>query len=108
MVDDTTSSKPFTNPRDGFSINAAVGSEAHERSKQERVCRYMARPPIAQERLSVDGDGLVVYELKHPFSDGTTHVLFEPVDFIARLAALVPRPRAHLIRYHGLFAPVCP
>ncbi len=32
-------------------------------------------------------DGLVVYELKHPFSDATTHVLFEPQDFIARLAA---------------------
>ena len=48
---------------------------------------------------------LVVYELKHPFRDGTTHVLFEPLDFVARLAALVPRPRAHLVRYHGLFAP---
>jgi len=34
-----------------------------------------------------------------------THVLFEPLDFIARLAALVPRPRTHLIRFHGLFAP---
>ncbi len=65
----------------------------------------MARPPVSLEYLSVDGDGLVVYELKHTFSDGTTHVLFEPQDFIARLAALVPRPRAHLIRYHGLFAP---
>ena len=32
-------------------------------------------------------------------------VLFEPLDFIARLAALVPRPRVHLLRYHGLFAP---
>ncbi len=65
----------------------------------------MARPPIAEERLSVDGDGLVVLELKRAFRDGTTHVLFEPEDFIARLAALVPRPRAHLVRYHGLFAP---
>ena len=37
--------------------------------------------------------------------DGTTHVLFEPLDFIARLAALVPRPKTHLLRYHGLFAP---
>ena len=83
-----------------------VGCEPRERGKLERVCRYMARPPIAEERLSVDGDGLVVYELKHAFSDGTTHVLFEPVDFIARLAALVPRPRAHLVRYHGLFAPI--
>ncbi len=80
----------------------------HHGRRLERLCRYMARPPIAEERLSVDGDGLVVYELKHPFSDGTTHVLFEPNDFIARLAALVPRPRAHLVRYHGLFAPVCP
>ena len=32
----------------------------------------------------------MVYELKHPFRDGTTHVVFEPLDFIARLAALVP------------------
>ena len=39
------------------------------------------------------------------FRDGTTHALFEPLDFIARLAALIPRPRLHLIRYHGLFAP---
>ena len=65
----------------------------------------MPSGPIALERLSVDGDGLVVYQLKHPFRDGTTHVLFEPLDFIARLAALVPRPRTHLVRYHGLFAP---
>ena len=97
--------KPFTTARDGFSLNCAVTCEAHERAKLERVCRYMARGPIAQERLSIDNDGLVVLELKRAFTDGTTHVLFEPEDFIARLAALVPRPRAHLVRYHGLFAP---
>ena len=97
--------KPFTVVRDGFSLNCAVACEAHERAKLERLCRYMARPPIAEERLNVDGDGLVVLELKRAFRDGTTHVLFEPEDFIARLAALVPRPRAHLVRYHGLFAP---
>jgi hypothetical protein len=97
--------KALTAARDGFSLNAAVACEAHQREKLERVCRYVARGPIALDRLSVDGDGLVVYQLKHPFRDGTTHVLFEPLDFIARLAALVPRPRAHLVRYHGLFAP---
>ena len=92
--DDTPQpSKPFTIARDGFSLNCAVGCEAHERAKLERVCRYMARPPIAEERLSLDGDGLVVLELKRAFRDGTTHVLFEPEDFIARLAAVVPRPR---------------
>ena len=45
------------------------------------------------------------YTLKTPYRDGTTHVVFEPLDFIARLAALVPRPRVHLTRYHGVFAP---
>ena len=44
------------------------------------------------------------YTLKTPYRDGTTHVIFEPEDFIARLAALVPKPRAHLTRYHGVKA----
>jgi len=57
------------------------------------------------ERLSIDEDGLVVHELKRPFRDGTTQILFEPLDFIARLAALIPRPRTHQVRYHGIFAP---
>ena len=43
-----------------------------------------------------------------PYRDGITHVIFEPEDFIARLAALVPKPRAHLTRYHGVFAPASP
>ena len=53
----------------------------------------------------MDGDGLVVHRLERPFRDGTTQFLFEPLDFLARLAALVPRPRSHLVRYHGLLAP---
>jgi len=32
-------------------------------------------------------------------------VFFEPLDFIARLAALVPKPRVNLTRFHGVFAP---
>ncbi len=45
------------------------------------------------------------YRLKTPYRDGTTHVIFEPLDFIARLAALVPKPRVNLTRFHGIFAP---
>ena len=45
------------------------------------------------------------YQLKTPYRDGTTHVIFEPLDFIARLAALVPKPRVNLARFHGVFAP---
>ena len=58
--------KPFTAARDGLSINCAVSCEANERNKLERLCRYRSRPAIAEPRLSVDGDGLVVYELKRP------------------------------------------
>jgi len=47
----------------------------------------------------------VRYELKTPYRDGTTHVIFEPLDFISRLVALVPKPRVNLTRYHGIFAP---
>ena len=48
------------------------------------------------------------YELKTSYADGTTHVIFEPLDFVARLAALVPKPRANLTRFHGVFAPNSP
>jgi hypothetical protein len=50
-------------------------------------------------------DTNVRYELKTPYRDGTTHVIFEPLDFKARLVALVPKPRANLTRFHGVFAP---
>ena len=52
--------------------------------------------------LSVGGDGLVVRALRRPFRDGTTRCLFEPLDFLARMAALVPRPRTPLVRYKSL------
>ncbi len=63
------SDKPLTAARHGFSLNAALVCEDHQRDKLERLCRYVARGPIALERLSIDGDGLVVYALKHPFRD---------------------------------------
>ena len=74
----------------------------------ERLARYVSRPPVAIGRLSLTQGGNVRYALKTPYRDGTTHVIFEPEDFIARLVALVPKPRAHLTRYHGVFAPGSP
>lgn len=89
----------------GFSLHAGVAAEGGEREKLEHLARYIARPPIATERLALTDGGYIRYTLKTPYRDGTTHVIFEPMDFIARLAALVPKPRAHLTRYHGVFAP---
>ena len=89
----------------GFSLHAGVSCEGHQTDKRERLCRYIARPAVAIPRLSLSSTGKVVYTLKTPYRDGTTQVAFDPVDFIARLAALVPKPRVNLTRYHGVLAP---
>ncbi len=65
----------------------------------------VSRPPIAEERLALTSSGQVRYQLKTRYRDGTTHIVLEPLDFIARLAALVPPQRMHLTRFHGVFAP---
>jgi hypothetical protein len=89
----------------GFSLHAGVDIPPHLREKLERLCRYVSRPPIAEERLTLTASGQVSYTLKTPYRDGTTHIVLEPLDLMARLAALVPPPRMHLTRFHGLFAP---
>ncbi len=77
---------------------------AWERKKLERLCRYITRPAIAENRLSLTPIGQVCYQLRTPYRDGTTHVVFEPLDFLAKLAALVPKPRVNLTRFHVVFA----
>ena len=89
----------------GFSLHAGVAAKAHQRQKLERLCRYISRPAVSEQRLSLAPNGNVRYQLKTPYRDGTTHVIFEPLDFIARLAALVPKPRGNLTRPYGIFAP---
>ena len=89
----------------GFSLHARVRVHACARRKLERLCRYAARGPIAQGRLSRTGDGRVLYRFKRSFRDGTTHVVLSPTEFIERLAAQVPPPRRHMVTYHGVLAP---
>jgi hypothetical protein len=88
----------------GFSLHAGIGVEAAQRAKLERLARYVSRSPVSVERLDLTAQGQVRYRLKTPYRDGTTHIVLEPLDFIARLAALVPAPRVHLTRFHGVFA----
>jgi hypothetical protein len=100
---------PFESPRcamvSGFSVHANVAIEARDRLRLERLCRYAARPAVATERLSELPDGRLLYRLKRPWRDGSTAVIFEKQDFIAKLAVLTPAPRAHLTRYHGVLGP---
>ncbi len=60
---------------------------------------------FSEKRLALTSNGQVRYELKTPYRNATTHVIFQPLDFIAKLAALVPKPRVNLTRFHGVFAP---
>jgi Putative transposase len=78
---------------------------ADQRKELEHLCCYITRPAIANERLKRNRAGQVVLQLKSAFKDGTTHLVMAPLEFMQRLAALVPRPRLHLIRFHGVLAP---
>ncbi len=83
----------------GFSLHAAVRCGADDRQALEPLCRYITRPALANERVQPNAAGQVVLKLKTPWRDGTTHLVMNPLEFMQRLAALVPRPRLHLIRF---------
>ncbi len=89
----------------GFSLHAEVRCAMNQRNKLQQLCRYITRPAIANERLKLNSAGDVVLQLKSPYQDGTTHIVMTPLEFMQRLAALVPRPRLNLIRFHGVLAP---
>src|SRR5258706_12248998 len=67
---------------DGFDLHGRVALQARDRDRLEHVFR-----------------------LKQPWHDGTHHLLFEPVELLEKLIALVPRPYTNLIVYHGVLAP---
>lgn len=118
---------------DGFSLHNAVRCGADDRQALEQLCRYITRPALANERVQTNAAGQVVLRLKTPWRDGTTHLVLSvdvgpslrtaprltrgpssararparlsPLECMQRLAALVPRPRLHLIRFHGVLAP---
>jgi hypothetical protein len=89
----------------GFSVHANTDIPAHRRDQLEQLLRYMGRGPVALERLSEDAEGHLVYRFNRPWSDGTTGITLTPLELLEKLAALVPVPGAHLVRYGGCLAP---
>ena len=88
---------------DGWSLHAAVMVRADDDVGRENLCRYILRHPISLQRLSMTQDGRVAYAIK--YSRGNkTHLLMEPVQFLARLASLIPPPRHPLVRYFGVLS----
>lgn len=89
----------------GFSVHANVAVRAADRAGLERLCRYAGRGPLSRERLTRRRDGRLAYRLKRPWANGATHMILDPPELLEKLAALVPPPRFHLVRYHGVLAP---
>jgi hypothetical protein len=67
---------------EGFDLHANITLGANDRPGLERLCRYVLRPPVAQDRLALTPDGLVLVTLKSEWADGTTALLFTPVEFL--------------------------
>ena len=81
---------------------ACVADQCLDRRSRAR------RPAIATERLSLAPDGRVIYRLRRHWRDGTSAVSFDPLTFLERIVAQIPRPRAHQHTCHGVLAPAVP
>ena len=102
---EATARQPLCADIDGFSLHAAVRVEEHDRKRLEQLCGYITRPALSDDRVQLNAAGQVELKLKTPWRDGTTHLVMSPLEFMQRLATLVPRPRLHLIRSARPIAP---
>jgi hypothetical protein len=107
----------------GFSLDASVRIHGSDAGGRERLLRYCARPPFALERMRIerrgegagehtataslgdDGIRQVIYLPARPTRDGLTVLALSPLEFLAALSRLIPPPRVHRHRYHGVLAP---
>ena len=102
---------PIDQPRglrvfaEGFSLHAGVSVSELDGDSLERLARYCARPPLSLHRIAVDPDGQILYRAKHAAPGAPRRLHMSWAQFLGRIAALIPPPRSHLVRYHGVFAP---
>jgi hypothetical protein len=98
---------PWAVEVDGFSVEADVHFGALDRKGREKLLPYFLRSPIATERFSILRHGSVAYRTRYG-RGSKTHRIMQPMEAMARIAALVPPPRSPLLRYHGVLAPGSP
>jgi hypothetical protein len=104
VVDDPKP-KRLTAFLEGFSLNASVKIHENDKQGREKLCLYGARGAVAASRLEMLPDGKVSYRMKRPLPDGRTHLGMTGMELLRKLAPLVPPPKLHLLRFHGVFAP---
>ena len=91
----------------GFSLDAKVKIQSWDHESVERLIRYCARPAFASENLRWNGHWLI-YRLPKPCHTGKRFIQLDPIEFIDKIAALIPPARRHRHHYHGAFAPNSP
>ena len=89
----------------GFTVHAGVHVPAGDKGRREQLCRYAARPPFAEDQFRELKDGRIKFTMRRPAKNGQTSILLGPHQLMRRLAWLVPPPRQHQVRFHGLLAP---
>ncbi|HMJ54606.1 MAG TPA: transposase [Polyangiaceae bacterium] len=96
--------KPLCASLDGFTLHAATRAGALDTAGREALLRYVLRPPVAQERIEPQKDGLVAITLDRAYADGTVAVVMAPLSLLCRLTMSVPPPRYHIVKYAGVLA----
>lgn len=91
MPRDAAFTQPLCTDDHGFSQHAAVRCVAHERQRHGQLCRHIAGPALANERVLINSLGQFLLKLKTAWRDGTTHIAMSPLEFMQCLAALMPR-----------------
>ncbi len=95
----------------GFSVDGSVKLHKNDSKGLERLLRYCARPVFASERLQQLSNNLLIYKPDKQWknSNGQSYaqhsITISPVEFIEKIATLVPPPRIHRHRYFGVLAP---
>jgi hypothetical protein len=90
-----TSRGPRQAPLDGFALPANVWVPPNDRARLEPLGRSLLRPPLAQDRGQLRADGRVLVTLKTVGRAGTSQLRFEPIEFLDKLAAILPTTTSH-------------
>jgi len=99
-----TRSRLFAATYEHFDLHCGVCIKKNDDAGREKLVRYCARPVLALDRLEILPDGNISYRVKYS-RRGRTHRIMTPIEFIARLAILIPPPFYPLIRYAGILGP---
>ena len=92
----------------GFSVHAGVFAPAQDTERRRRIIRYCLRPPFASAQVTATIDGRVAFQLRHPRSNGATHVVFAELAWMRKVAAIMPPPGRHLVKYFGVLSSASP